>query len=237
MPEQQFIMGHPARWPTAERPLLGLTLLVVEDSRFASDAIRLMALHSGARLRRADCLASAHRHLAVYRPTVVLVDLGLPDGSGLDLISELNAAEARVPVLLATSGDDHAESDAMAAGADGFLPKPLASVGVFQEAILSRLKNQGGLPRLRSVNNMDVSPDPVALRDDLVHVAELLEKPATENTIAYVSQFLYSLAVSGSDEELMTASTDLAPPSPPNSETLKRIQSMIGARLMDRAAI
>ena len=74
-----FIMTRP---PTANRPLLGLTVLVVEDSRFACEAMRLLCLRSGARIRRADNLHHAHQHLKVYRPSVVIVDLGLPDRGG-----------------------------------------------------------------------------------------------------------------------------------------------------------
>ena len=129
----------PHHTPTATRPLLGLTILVVEDSRFASEAMRLLCLRSGARIRRADCLKSARRHLQVYRPSVVIIDLGLPDGSGVDLITELGEKSPRVSVILGTSGDDFGEESAIAAGADGFLSKPVTSLASFQQTLLALL--------------------------------------------------------------------------------------------------
>ena len=56
-----------------DRPLAGLTVLVVEDSRVASEAVRLLCLRSGARIRRADSIRAALRHLQTYRPCAVLI--------------------------------------------------------------------------------------------------------------------------------------------------------------------
>ena len=110
-----------------------LTVLVVEDSKYACEEIRLLSLRSGARIRRADCLRSARRHLQVYRPSAVIIDLGLPDSNGTELIEEVHTTSPRVGVLLATSGDSFGGSVALAADADGFFAKPLTSLTVFQE--------------------------------------------------------------------------------------------------------
>jgi hypothetical protein len=48
---------------TADRPRAGMTVLVVEDRRFACEARRLGCLRSGARIRRAASRKSARRHL------------------------------------------------------------------------------------------------------------------------------------------------------------------------------
>ena len=197
------------RTPSPARPLQGLTVLVVEDSRFACEAMRLMCLRSGARLRRADCLRSARRHLQAYRPTAVVVDIGLPDGSGLDLIAELSRARPRVPVLLGTSGDASGESRALAAGADGFLAKPVESLSGFQRTILTALHAAPG-PMYRPDAAEDrVLPDPLALRDDLVHASGMLGPDADGATLDYVGHFLSGIARSAHDAPLQAAAEAL----------------------------
>ncbi|MEP4196892.1 MAG: response regulator [Aliishimia sp.] len=193
------------RTPTAARPLLGLTVLVVEDSRFASEALRLLCLRSGARIRRADCLRSARRHLQVYRPSVAMIDIGLRDGNGAELIAELNKNEPRTSVLLGMSGDPDGEAKAFAAGADAFLSKPITSLALFQELILSHLPfdRQPGGPR--KVSDEQITPDPIAYQDDLAHMADIISTAEDEHTMDYVAQFLTGVARSAKDETMLKA--------------------------------
>ncbi|WP_183154115.1 response regulator [Paracoccus siganidrum] len=192
------------------RPLTGLTLLVVEDSRFASEAVRLLCLRSGARIRRADCLRSAARHLQTYRPAVVIVDLGLPDGDGAGLIRQIARAEPRVPVVLGMSGDPDAQAAAMAAGADGFLAKPVESLALFQQTILSALPDGARGLGLRALPDDVIQPDPSGLRDDLAHVAEILANSQDTAAIEYIARFLAGVARSAHDAPLESAATALA---------------------------
>ena len=201
--------------PTAARPLLGQTILVVEDSRFACEALRLMCQRSGARIRRADTLERARRHLRVYRPTVVIVDLGLPDGSGTELIADLSDAVPRVGVILASSGDPGAEELGMEAGADGFLAKPLESLGAFQAAILAHLPDDRQPPGPRAVPSDRIEPDAIGYRDDLAHAAQVLARSETgdvgrDAALGYVTQFLGGVARSAADRDLGAAVARLA---------------------------
>lgn len=198
------------RPPTSARPLLGLTVLVVEDSRFASEAMRLLCLRSGARIRRADSLHHAHKHLAVYRPSVAIVDIGLPDGSGVDLIRDLTNAKPRVDVVLGTSGDPDGEHLAHKAGADGFLAKPLESIGYFQSSILKHLPADRQPKGLRALSDDIVVPDQVALRDDLTSAAMALEDTSDGRTLRYLTQFLGGIARSVQDSPLEAETEALA---------------------------
>lgn len=198
-----------AQRPTARRPLLGVTILIVEDSRFVCEAVRLMSTKSGARIRRADSITNARKHLAIYRPSVVIVDVGLPDGSGLNLIENLALGSPKLDVLLGISGDPELEDQVLQAGADQFLAKPIANIGEFQTAILDHLPRDRQPPAPRQLSQEVVDPDPVAFHDDLTHAAQVLSGSRSGDTVDYITQFLTGVARSADDADLHRVVTQL----------------------------
>jgi DNA-binding response OmpR family regulator len=202
--------------------------------------MRLLCLRSGARIRRADTLRAARRHLQTYRPSVLIVDLGLPDGSGIDLMEELSSVVPRIPVILGTSGDPGLADAAVAAGADGFLEKPITSLAAFQAAVLSRLPpNQQPLgPRV--LTDEEVLPDRMAYHDDMAHVADVLTDGPDGKTLDYLAQFLGGVARSAQDDLLAAAAEALAESrstGQPVARHVAQIAGLVQERLQHKQAI
>jgi CheY-like chemotaxis protein len=235
LPTALPIDGFPLSAAPPDRPLMGLTVLLVEDSRLASEGMRLLCLRSGARLRRADTLHAAERHLRTYRPGVAIVDLGLPDGSGLGLIRRLSTARPRIDAIIATSGDDSLEAEALAAGAALFIPKPILGLAAFQAAILSALPPGRGPKGPRPLPVGEVDPDPIALRDDLCHAAEILSRGGGPG-LDYVAQFLAGVAKGVGDEGLMAGAGALGAARASGREGLGEAEGL-AATLLDRLAL
>ncbi|MCC5969770.1 MAG: response regulator [Pararhodobacter sp.] len=206
------------------------TVLLVEDSRFAAEAVRLMCRRTGLRLRRADTLTAAWQHLRVYRPDIALIDLGLPDGSGLELIDALNRTMPRIGRIIAITGDSVLEQAARRAGADDFVEKPLSlslhltrllgvpvDLGDTLEHInqalgLEREPPQTGAAQTTYADNTAHPPrpgtrnmgaDPLALRDDLARAHDLLAHDPGPARIGYAAQFLAGIAHSLDDQPLL----------------------------------
>lgn len=188
-------------------PLQGLTVLAVEDSRFASDALRLMCQRSGARLRRAESIAAARGHLRVYRPDVILVDLGLPDGRGDALIRSISLGPQPRPVILGMSGDEDGRGAALAAGAMGFLTKPVPSLATFQRALLDHLPDR--FLHAASTEACALTPDPLALRDDLARAAEIIAAGPSPQQKQYLAGFVGGIAHSLHDAVLARAAAQV----------------------------
>lgn len=100
--------------------------LIVEDLPDARDwLIAVMAdAFPGIHIETAASLAAAHKSIASKIPDVALVDIGLPDGSGIDLIAELNREHPQVMSIVTSVFDDDTHLfAALGAGASGYLLK------------------------------------------------------------------------------------------------------------------
>jgi len=98
--------------------------LVVEDDRAALDALLDLVEHEGFSVRGETTLSEARRAIKERAPDLLLVDLTLPDGSGLDMIDDANAIGAQVVLITGNASVDTAV-EALRRGAADYFTKPL----------------------------------------------------------------------------------------------------------------
>ena len=107
-------------------PLHRNTVLIVEDEPVTRERL-VEAVNAHALLHVAGATGSLHEGMALYeslQPRVMLVDLGLPDGSGLDLIRHVRNRQTPTESLVLTIfGDEQHVVAALKAGARGYLLK------------------------------------------------------------------------------------------------------------------
>jgi len=81
-------------------------VLVVEDDPGLLSVMELLLRHYEFLPQLAPTLADARRSLAVSDPDVVILDLNLPDGNGVDLLEHLRSTSRRARVIVLTGGSD-----------------------------------------------------------------------------------------------------------------------------------
>ena len=114
----------------------GKTILLIEDNERVNDFNRRLLEKQGFTVHIALTLSAARDVFSQCRPDALVLDIGMPDGSGLDFLRELRLT-SKIPVLLLTgNGQDKDIELGFALGCNDYLPKPY-SFGV----LLARLSN------------------------------------------------------------------------------------------------
>lgn len=110
---------------TTANSLTGSHILVLDDDRRIRQLLARYLKEHGAYVSTAETAEEAILLLNYLSPDALVVDIMLPDISGLDLTSKLQAQENAPPILLLTAmGEAEDRIRGFEAGADDYLPKP-----------------------------------------------------------------------------------------------------------------
>jgi DNA-binding NarL/FixJ family response regulator len=184
-------------------------LLVEDDPATRAHLAAGVRSHAGLELvAEAPTLAEAFAALDRHRPEVVLVDLGLPDGSGLEVI---RAAAAREPapdvMVISIFGDEKNVLAAIEAGAGGYLLKDGSEKDI-AESILRLVAGEAPISpaiavhlirRLRPKTDIPAAPsgaDESALTDREREVLELVAKGLSYEEIGGALRLRYNTIAS-----------------------------------------
>jgi len=152
-----------------------LRVLVVEDDRDIRSMMQSSLAVEGFEVRTAVSVSEASAMLQHSPPDVVVLDLGLPDGDGVDLVRLVRRQHA-LPILVVSARHQESEKiKLLDAGADDYLTKPF-SVGELLARMRVALRHRGTAlstaSTLHEVDDLrvDLALHRVQLRGEAVHL-------------------------------------------------------------------
>ena len=104
-----------------------LRILTIEDESNIRRFVKLALETEGYEVFEADGLKRGLIEAGTRRPDLVVLDLGLPDGDGLDFITDLRNWSDIPVIVLSARNSEHDKISALDAGADDYLEKPFGA--------------------------------------------------------------------------------------------------------------
>ena len=125
------------------------TVLVIDDEPPILRFLRTSLRAAGHQVVTAETADDALSALAVEKPDVVILDLGLPDRSGFEVISEIRKRSSVPIIVLSARDDERSKVQALDLGADDYIGKPFGMAELMariRAALRHRFQAQGELP-------------------------------------------------------------------------------------------
>ncbi|EKM5760621.1 two-component system response regulator KdpE [Cronobacter turicensis] len=120
-----------------------ISVLIVEDEKEIRRFLRTALESEGLRVYDAETLQRGLIEAATRKPDLVILDLGLPDGDGIDFIRDYRQWSQTPVIVLSARSDEQDKIAALDAGADDFLGKPFG-IGELQARLRVALRRHGG---------------------------------------------------------------------------------------------
>jgi len=140
----------------------GALVLVVEDEPEIRRLIRGCLITEGYRVIEGSRAADATMLIGSHNPDLLLLDLGLPDTDGIDMIRQLRDWTTLPIIVISARGDEEDKVAALDAGADDYLTKPFGIEELLARMRVSLRSSQKGSMKTCQIYEFD------QLRIDLV---------------------------------------------------------------------
>ncbi|ELQ6106519.1 two-component system response regulator KdpE [Cronobacter turicensis] len=141
-----------------------ISVLIVEDEKEIRRFLRTALESEGLRVYDAETLQRGLIEAATRKPDLVILDLGLPDGDGIDFIRDYRQWSQTPVIVLSARSDEQDKIAALDAGADDFLGKPFG-IGELQARLRVALRRHGGASQSDPVVSFsDITVDLAARR-------------------------------------------------------------------------
>lgn len=117
-------------------------LLIIEDDIGLNQGLSKALKADDRQIISCQDLKAAREQLLCGRASLILLDINLPDGSGLDLLREIKERTPDIPVILLTANDTDMDIvDGLERGADDYITKPF-SLSVLRARVNTQLRRQ-----------------------------------------------------------------------------------------------
>jgi two-component system, OmpR family, KDP operon response regulator KdpE len=145
----------------------GGRVLVVDDERQILRALKVILREAGYDVVEATTIEEALDRVAVRPPDAAIIDLMLPDGSGVELCRRLREWTTMPILVLSAVGEEEAKVEALEAGADDYVTKPFGTRELVARlgAALRRAGEAPGEPALE-VDGLRIDLNDRAVRRD-----------------------------------------------------------------------
>lgn len=129
-------------------------ILVVDDEPAIRRLLRTSLSAEGFEVIEAENAEKALATIGCQKPEIIILDLGLPDLDGLDVIRKVRAGGSKMPIIVLSSrGDEKGKVQALELGADDYVTKPFGIaelVARMRTALRHRFQAQGSEPVFKS---------------------------------------------------------------------------------------
>lgn len=128
-------------------------ILVVDDEHLIAWSLVKMLEKAGYQVETAGTCLETLEKFPGFEPELVMLDIWLPDGNGLDLLKEIKRLNAELPVIMITaSADADAALAALKLGAEDFIGKPF-NMDAVRQVVEKVLEKKGMKEDAASLNN------------------------------------------------------------------------------------